>query len=86
MREAAVDAPVTTSPLSTVGLFHSGSPRAEDTTYLGMLFVATCSVGASCTRPGRPGRASPARAPARARPAAAAMAGANPSLNVAAEV
>ena len=27
----------TTSPLSTVELFHSGSSRVEETTYLGML-------------------------------------------------
>ena len=48
--------------------------------------LATRPAGASGTGPGRAGRASPASAPARARPAAAAMAGANPSLNAAAEV
>ena len=48
--------------------------------------LRTSSAGASCVLPGRPGRARPVRAPARARAAAAAMAGAKPALNAAAEV
>lgn len=61
-------------------------PAATASAVLAWWTAATRSAGASCAWPGRPGRTSPVRAPARARPAAAAMAGANPSLNAAAEV
>ena len=73
---------------------HPGTPRRDYThrpagaasAVLAWRAVATRSAGASCALPYRPGRASPARAPARARPVAAATAGPNPALNAAAEV
>ena len=37
---------LTTSPLRTVELLHSGSCRVEDTTYLGMLFSLSAQLAA----------------------------------------
>jgi hypothetical protein len=84
--------PVECGPPAALSAGHRRSRRdcahrpATASAVLAWCTVATCPAGASGAWPGRPGRASPASVPARARPAAAAMAGANPALNAAAEV